>query len=92
MEMEDKLKVLGDPAPQQMHLCESGDAIEFSNICLSSTTDTMSTDPVNHRNGLLRTYNNPLGDASRHSHNSLLSSEHFIFKCTLRIYRAETIY
>lgn len=57
MEMEDKLSVLGDSSPQQTHLCESGDAIEFSNICLRSPTDAMSTDRINHRNELFRTHN-----------------------------------
>lgn len=57
MEMEDKLRVLGDSSPQQTHLCESGDAIEFSNICLRSPTDAMSTDRINHRNELFRTHN-----------------------------------
>lgn len=59
MEIDDKLGVLGDSSPQQTHLCESGDAIEFSNIYLFSTTDATSTDPINHRNELLRTYSSP---------------------------------
>lgn len=84
MEMEDKLRVLGDSSPRQTHLWESGDAIEFSNICLRSTTDATSVDPINHRNELLRTYNSPRSDASKYSCNSLLSSEHFIFKRTPR--------
>ena len=60
MEMEDKLRVLGDSSPQQTHPCESRDAIEFSNICLCSTTDAPSTDLINHRNELLGTYNGAL--------------------------------
>lgn len=56
MEMEDKLEVLGDSSPQQTHLSERWEAIEFSNICLHSTTDATSTDPINHRNELFRTY------------------------------------
>lgn len=90
MEIEDKLGVLGDSSPQQTHLCESGDAIEFSNICLCSTTDATSTDPINRRNELLRTYNSPRSDASRYSCNSLLSSEHFVFKHTQRNFGAQT--
>lgn len=59
MEMGDKLEVLGDSPPQQTHLCESGDAIEFSNICLHSTADAASTDRISHRNELFRTYRGP---------------------------------
>ena len=75
---------LGTLLPQQTHLWAGGDAIEFSNICLRSTTDTTSTEPINHRNGLLRTYNSPGSDESRYSYNRRLSSEHFSFKCTPR--------
>lgn len=92
MEMEDKLRVLGDSSPQQTHLCVSGDAIEFSNICLCSNTDATSTDPINHRNELFRVCNSPRSDASRYSCNSLLSSEHFIFKHTQRNFGAQTIF
>ena len=92
MEMEDKLRVLGDSSTQQTHLCESGDAIEFSNICLCSTTDTTSTDPINHRNGLLRTHNSARRDVSGYSYNSLLSSGHFIFKRSPRNSNVQTLY
>ncbi len=92
MEMEDKLRVLGDSSPQQTHLWESGDAIEFSNICLYPTTHTASTDPINHRNELLRTYKSPRSDASRYSCNSLLSSGQIIFKRTLRNFAVQTVY
>ena len=82
---------LGTLLPSK-HISESGDAIEFSNICLSFTTDTTSADPINHRNELFRTYNSPLSDAPRYSCNSLLSSEHFIFKRTPRNFGLQTIY
>lgn len=80
MEMEDKLALLGDFSTQQTLLRAAGVAIEFSNICLFSTTDSAPADPIKHRNGLLRTYNSSLSDGFRYSYNNLLSSEHFSSK------------
>lgn len=89
MEMGDKLEVLGDSPPQQTHLCESGDAIEFSTICLHSTADAASTDHINHRNELFRTYrglmlldiaakaSSPVGIASLKTHKGTLAFKSF---------------
>lgn len=89
MEMEDKLEVLGDSPPQQTHPCESGDAIEFSNICLHFTADAASTDHINHRNELFRTYrglmlldiaakaSSPVGISSLNTHKGTLPFESF---------------
>lgn len=84
MEIEDKLRVHRDLFPLQTHLWEKGGGIEFSSICLCSTTDTTSTDPINHRNGPLRTCSNPRNDVSRYSSKQRLSSERFTFKCARR--------
>ena len=75
---------MGTFFPQQTDLWQRGDGIEFSNISLCTTTDTTSTEPINHRNGLLGTYSNLRSDALRHTYNRQLSSEHFSFKRTPR--------
>lgn len=79
----------GTLLPQQTHLCESGDAIEFSNACLHSTADAASTDHINHWNELFRTYrglmlldiaakaSSPVGISSLNTHKGTLAFKSF---------------